>query len=104
MARNNPEWPRGKEDGAGRNSPVARYQVPDGFLNSELSLAGPLRTGTSPDVGPRARGASAVGVSRESDFGMDRVGNRRFDPIGTPLDRMSNKGMPASLITKQINR
>lgn len=72
------EWPRQRvEDGAGRNDPVGRFQHPDGILRSDRSLAGPLRLGTAPGVGPRGVRNGA------SDFGMDRVSPRGFDPMGT---------------------
>ena len=78
----NEEWPKGQENGAGRNAPVANFLVPDGVLNSARSLAGPLRLGTSPDVGPRGSGGGIA----DSDFGLDKVRDR-FDPIGTSRDR-----------------
>lgn len=67
------EWPNVK------GNPTADYLTPDGFLRSSRSLAGPLRMGTEPRVGPRDAPAS-VGTS---DFGLDRVSPRGFDPIGT---------------------
>lgn len=75
------EWPRGRENGAGRNAPNATFAVPDGYLNSARSLAGPLRTSTSPDIGPRGGGGAT-----DSDFGLDKIRDR-FDPIGTSDNR-----------------
>ena len=93
------EWPRGQENGAGRNAPTGRFLIPDGILTSGDSLAGPLRTGTSADVGPRARGPVAPGYSRDSCFGMDRVSPRDFDPMGTTRNRFAD--IPSSLVPKK---
>lgn len=79
---NQREWPRGRDTGVERNAPTAFFLSPDGYLKSERSLAGPLRLGTEPTVGPR--GAVRNG---SSDFGMDRISPRGFDPMGTALDR-----------------
>lgn len=76
------EWPRGQENGAGRNAPAASYLTRDGVLNSARSLAGPLRMGTAPGVGPRG----SNGVIGDSDFGLDKIRDR-FDPIGTSDNR-----------------
>jgi hypothetical protein len=82
MSRENQrEWPRRREDGSERRSPTAFFAHPDGYLKSGRSLAGPLRLGTAPPVGPS--GASRNG---SSDFGMDRVSPRGFDPEGTALN------------------
>lgn len=73
------EWPRQRqEDGAGRRDPTAKFQTPDGIRRSDRSLAGPLRLGTSPGVGPRRMGGPTA-----TDFGVDRVSPRGFDPMGT---------------------
>lgn len=98
------EWPRTREsDGTERGSPAGFFEGPDGTLKSGRSLAGPLRTGTSPDVGPRARSRAASGEGRDSDFGMDRISPRGFDPIGTPDDRIGPQ--PSSdLITEQVRK
>ena len=61
-------------------SPEALTQSPDGLLNSGRSLAGPLRLGTAPGVGPR--GALLDGLNGRSDFGMDRISPRPYDAIG----------------------
>jgi hypothetical protein len=70
------EWPPNRD-------PAATFVTPDGYLKSGNSLAGPLRMGTAPGVGPRGR---ADGGS-SSDFGTDRISPRGFDPIGTDLNR-----------------
>ena len=67
------EWP------TVRGNPVGHYQHPDGVLKSDRSLAGPLRLGTEPRVGPRG----FLRDGNASDFGMDRVTARGFDPAGT---------------------
>ena len=95
------EWPRGRISGTERRGPTAFFVTPDGYLKSDRSLAGPLRTGTSADVGPRARGPAAGDVSYRTDFGMDRVTPRCFDPMGTALERYGET--PSSAITEQLN-
>jgi hypothetical protein len=70
------EWPTNRD-------PSAVFVTRDGYLKSGNSLAGPLRTGTEPRVGPRG----AVAGGNSSDFGTDRISPRGFDPIGTDLDR-----------------
>jgi hypothetical protein len=65
-------WPR-------YNDPPATFLAPDGVMRSERSLAGPLRLGTAPGVGPN--GMLDDGYGR-SDFGMDRISPRCHDPIG----------------------
>jgi len=80
------EWPKGRETGAEKRSPEAYFLTPDGYLKSGRSLAGPLRLGTEPLVGPK--GASRNG---SSDFGMDRITPRGFDPMGTSLAREPNQ-------------
>jgi hypothetical protein len=75
---NQREWPQGRTDGSSRNSPTGAFLKNEVILKSDRSLAGPLRLGTSPDVGPR--GALLAG---SSDFGMDRISPRGFDPMGT---------------------
>ena len=97
-------WPATQANGASQGSPVGRFQCPDGLTRSDRSLAGPLRTGTSPDGGPRAQGVDAEGRTYASDFGTDRVTPKRFDPIGTSLDRYSPKGIPSELITRDVRR
>ena len=75
-------WPRRRDDGTEKRSPTAFFATPDNMLKSDRSLAGPLRLGTEPRVGPK--GAVRGG---NSDFGIDRITPRGFDPIGTALDR-----------------
>lgn len=88
------EWPRGQADGSERRGPIACFQTPDGTLKSNRSLAGPLRTGTAPGVGPR----DAPG-NGGSDFGMDRITPRDFDPMGTTRRRFGE--IPSELISRR---
>jgi hypothetical protein len=65
---------------------------------SNRSLAGPLRLGTSPGVGPR--GAIRNG---SSDLGMDRITPRGFDPMGTSLEREPRQEA-SDLVAKEVRR
>jgi hypothetical protein len=58
-------------------SPPAFTLTPDGYLKSDRALAGPLRLGTAPGVGPKGTRTTGFGT----DFGVDR-NNKRFDPMG----------------------
>jgi hypothetical protein len=101
MARNE-GWPRYKEGGGFRGDPDGRFLTADGHLKSGRSPAGPLRTGTEPRVGPRARGPVESANSSESDFGMDRVSPRDFDPAGTSRNRSGD--IPSDFITGQLRK
>ena len=95
MSRENQrEWPRQPPSGTNRTAPTAFFVTEDGYLKSERQLAGPLRMGTAPNVGPR--GALRNG---SSDFGVDRVSPRGFDPIGTCDTRA-----PAQEASEQLSR
>ena len=83
---NQQSWPRTREDGSERRSPTAFFATPDGYLKSGRSLAGPLRLGTAPPVGP-----GGLGGNGSSDFGVDRISPRRFDPIGNSLERTGTR-------------
>lgn len=67
------EWP------AVKRNPTADYLKNGVFLRSSRSLAGPLRMGTTPGVGPRDTPVDAG----TSDMGLDRITPRGFDPMGT---------------------
>ena len=98
MSRENQRpWPRVR-NAQERNSPTAFFATPDNWLKSERSLAGPLRLGTEPRVGPS--GAIRNG---SSDFGMDRISPRGFDPIGTALSRYGPQE-PSPLISRELRR
>jgi hypothetical protein len=93
-------WPRQQtSEGTPRTSPVGRFQTSDAILKSDRSLAGPLRLSTEPRVGPRGalRGGNA------SDFGMDRVSPRGFDPLGTS-DTRAPAQEASTLISKEVRR
>ena len=85
------EWP------TVRGNPVAVYQHPDGNLRSDRRLVGPLRLGTESRVGPRGFGNEASG----SDFGVDRVSPRGFDPMGTS-DTRAPAQEASTLISRQV--
>lgn len=70
------EWPPERE-------PSATFVTRDGYFKSGRDLAGPLRMGTAPGVGPKGSGNGG----NSSDFGTDRISPRGFDPMGTDLDR-----------------
>ena len=53
------------------------------FERTDRPLAGPLRMGTEPRVGPR--GLVAGGTA--SDLEMDRITPRGFDPMGSHNER-----------------
>lgn len=91
-------WPY-KSNGGAATSPPALTQSPDGLLRSGRSLAGPLRNGTGPDVGPAARGFGAVVNRAATDFGRDSVSPRSFDPMGT-----SDTRAPAFPASERVRR
>jgi len=87
------EWPRIKRE---KDFAIVK---PDTVEYSDRPVVGPLRTGTAPGVGPR--GLSAGGESRVSDYGMDRVSTREFDPIGTSSSREGQRRYPSDLIARR---
>jgi len=91
-------WPPTRSTGVDRTAPSAFFTSPDGYLKSERSLAGPLRRGTAPGVGPKGNPDSGG----NSDFGMDRVSPRRFDPMGTYLSRDTQTREPSPLISREL--
>ena len=76
---------------------VADFLSPDGYLRHERPVAGPLRMGTEPRVGPR--GLVAGGTA--SDFEMDRISKRGFDPLGTP-DERTNVQESSPLLSRAV--
>lgn len=89
------EWPRQKPAGSERR---AMFATSDTFLKSERSVAGPLRMGTEPRVGPK--GALRDGAS---DFGVDRVSPRGFDPLGTS-DTRAPEQEASTLVSREVRR
>lgn len=93
-------WPYASNDPwLNRDTRKAFYVTPDGYLKSTRSLAGPLRMGTEPRVGPRG-GAVEADNGGGSDFGMDRIEPRDFDPMGTSRARSGD--IPSDLIARQV--
>jgi hypothetical protein len=86
-------WPPLRESGTQRRAPTAFFATPDNYLKSERSLAGPLRMGTEPSVGPR--GALRDG---NSDFGVDRIKNVK-DAIGQKYPETDS---PPPLISREL--
>jgi hypothetical protein len=86
------EWP------AVKGNPVGHFKNSDAILRSGRSLAGPLRMGTAPGVGPK--GAPDAGAS---DFGMDGITPRRFDPIGEQSVRAPAKE-ESTLLSRDMRR
>jgi hypothetical protein len=89
--RKQSEWPVVKRER------VADFLHPDGYLRSDRSVAGPLRLGTEPRVGPKG----LVQGSGPSDYEMDRVTPRGFDPMGTS-DTRAPAQENATLLSRQI--
>lgn len=93
-------WPRQRvSDGSDRTSPTGFFQTPDATLKSDRSLAGPLRLGTEPRIGPRG----ALRGGAVSDFGMDRVSPRGFDPIGSHNERAPPQEA-STLVSRETRR
>lgn len=66
-------WPYGARDPVlNRDVRDVYFATPNGYQRSDRDLAGPLRMGTTPEVGPKG---AAVWADRSfrSDYGMDRV-------------------------------
>lgn len=93
MAQDNQRpWPTIKRE------PVGFFQHPDGILKSDRSLAGPLRLGTEPRVGPKG----FLRDGNASDFGVDRITPRRFDPMGSHNNR--EPPFPSSTLLSRESR
>jgi hypothetical protein len=86
------EWPVVKRN------PTAFFQAPGVLEKSTRAVAGPLRRGTERTVGPR--GAPQPGGS---DFGMDRVTPRGFDPMGTS-DTRAPAQEASELVSSQLRK
>ena len=83
------EWPIVKRE------PDAYVLAPDVYTRTDRGAAGPLRSGTAPGVGPSTRRSANRG---DSDYNMDRVSPREFDPMGTSISRYNNPKRDAELI------
>ena len=92
------EWVRTKDNGFEKRGPVGCFMSPDGKFRSDRGVAGPLRLGTEPKVGP-----SGALLDGTSDWGMDRVTPRDFDPMGTSMNRTANPEK-TRLISKEVRR
>lgn len=82
-----------------KREPTGFFQTADGILKSGRSLAGPLRLGTAPGVGP----GGLTSDGNASDFGMDRVSPRRFDPIGSHNTRAPEREA-STLLSRESRR
>lgn len=91
-------WPRTRRSGRAAGDPVACFQAPGILERSDRSLAGPLRLGTEPRVGPR--GGPEPG---SSDMGMDRITPRGFDPMGTS-DTRAPAQEASQLVSREVRR
>jgi hypothetical protein len=87
-------WPRVRDTGVERRAPTAFFAAPDGYLKSERSLAGPLRMGTAPGIGPR--GAIRNG---SSDFGMDRLEMKPVDRCGVKYPEVDP---PVPMVSREL--
>jgi hypothetical protein len=100
MANSKQTWPyAGSDPWLNRDTRPAQFLTPDGYRKSTRSLAGPLRMGTEPRVGPRG-GAVEADYSGASDMGMDRIEPRDFDPMGTARNRFGD--ISSDLIARQV--
>jgi hypothetical protein len=85
------EWP------AVKRQPVADFLTPDGFRRTDRSVAGQLRLGTEPRVGPGGLLTDGPG----SDMGMDRITPKGFDPMGSHNTRAPAQES-SSLLSRQV--
>lgn len=79
------EWPRVKRE------PDVVTLGPDAWQKSGRSVAGPLRFGTAPGVGPKGE-AVVADYTRETDYGTDMVAR----------DRKVDRKFPSDLISREI--
>lgn len=89
--RRQSEWPIVKRE------PDAYVLVPDVYTRTDRAATGPLRNGTVPN----GAGPSGKAPQDASDYGMDRVSPRCFDPLGTGISRYSNPKRDAELISSR---
>lgn len=88
------EWPRVT------GNPDAFVVTPDGYQRVDRDAVGPLRMGTARNVGPAGRAVRAENSER-TDYGMDRISPRGFDPMGWPT---FEDQQPSELVSSQIRR
>lgn len=74
------EWP------IVRGNPDACFVNANGYFRLDAPVAGPLRMGTNPPIGP-AGPAITSSNARRSNMGTDRIAPRDFDPEGTVRNR-----------------
>jgi hypothetical protein len=94
-------WPYGNHDPVlNRNAPEAYFTSSQGYHRSDRDVAGPLRTGTTPEAGPKG---TPVRADRDftTDYGMDRI-----DPTaGRDINKGSSQPPPpykSTLIARKI--
>lgn len=87
------EWP------IVRGNPVGYFQHPVAVFRSDRSLAGPLRLGTEPRIGPKG----FLRDGNASDLGIDRVSPRGFDPLGTS-DTRAPPQESSTLLSRETRR
>jgi hypothetical protein len=98
------EWPKLNPDTGSDARKDGRWDGHGHFLAMDMVMmegrpvAGPLRYGTEPRVGPRGKAVEAAD-SMMSDHGMDRISPRGMDPQGWPVwDRQPPSGLVSTHI------
>lgn len=84
-----------------KNQPDACFVNANGYFRLDAPVAGPLRMGTNPPVGPKGDAVTASNA-RRSNFGTDRISPRDFDPLGTTRNRFGS--IEADLLAKSIRK
>lgn len=98
MANARRTWPYSGPE-LNRDPPTAWFRAPGVWETNGRAVAGPLRHGTTPGVGPRG-GAVEADYTEATDHGTDRISPRDFDPMGTPRRRFGD--IPSDLIARQV--
>ena len=78
-----------------KREPTACFAHTTGIFRSDRTTAGPLRMGTAPGTGPHG-----AGTTGSSDFELDRISPKSFDPLGTTLDRFGS--IQSARISKEV--
>jgi hypothetical protein len=94
-------WPRTRRSGTARSDPRACFQAPGILEISDRSVAGPLRLGTEPRVGPRGIRGGGIGGS---DMGMDRMELPPVDRIGVKYPEVDRPVRPISRLVRSYNK